>query len=102
MQKSAVIGTIVADKSVRAAVENPLSALGRVVLTFGSTGKFLQSDHADGAGCVIAAIDILFMNGADQLVRSKSTRRLSSSWGGRGRIEKDLEDGATRVLLEPF
>ncbi len=102
-----MISIIDDDASVRAAVENLLSALGYLVCTFGSAEEFLRSEQIDGADCVIADVNMPMMNGVDLLVRFRELGKRApfifiTGFPDQPISKRALSAGATCLLTKPF
>ncbi len=101
-----MISVIDDDASVRAAVENLLSAMGYVVLTFGSAEEFLRSDP-DNADCVIADVNMPVMSGVELLVRIRERGNkvpfiFITGFPDEAVSKRALGAGAHCLLTKPF
>jgi FixJ family two-component response regulator len=68
MSKGSVIDN---DASVRAALNNLLSARGYIVHAFGSAEEFLEAPQLNDTSCVIADLQMPAMNGLDLLLHMR-------------------------------
>ena len=107
MPQPPMISIIDDDASVRAAIENLLSSLGYLALSFGSAEEFLQSDQLNDTECVIADVNMPVMNGVELLVRFRELREgvpfiFITAFPEEAISKKALNAGATWLLTKPF
>ena len=104
---SVVVCIVDDDASVRKSLSNLLRSAGFDSLSFSSGEEFLNSPHAQAAGCVLLDLKMKGLSGADvqrELIRTDSRLPvicMSAHWDDVA-LSETVRQGAVACLSKPF